>query len=145
MHAGCQERYKHSVPPARALDGAYACRINITFRFFRPDFAPTRVPRCACGVPAVLRPDAKLRAGAMRYWWACGGQDGPGCGLWKVMDVRAEGRGPFAMDVDVRTEEGGPREAGADEEGERSTEWERVTELQGKEEPDGQDNITVAV
>jgi hypothetical protein len=81
----------------------------------------------------------------MRYWWACGGQDGPGCGFWKVMDVRAEGRGPFAMDVDVRTEEGGPREAGADEEDERSTEWERVTELQGKEEPDGQDNITVAV
>jgi hypothetical protein len=143
MHAGCQERYKHSVPPARALDGAYACRINITFRFFRPDFAPARVPRCACGVPAVLRPDAKLRAGAMRYWWACGGQDGPGCGLWKVMDVRAEGRGPFAMDV--QTEREGPREAGTDEEGERSGEWERATNLQSEEELDGPDQIKVAV
>lgn len=37
-----------------------------------------------------------------KYWWTCyaGAQnDGKGCGVWKVMDVKAEGRGPFAGDV----------------------------------------------
>lgn len=53
MTAGCQERYKHTVPPQRALDTfrpgwdamgeavragegeSYTTRINITFRFYR--------------------------------------------------------------------------------------------------------------
>ena len=33
----------------------------------------------------------------IRYWWTCyaGAQDGgKGCGMWKVMDMEAEGRGP---------------------------------------------------
>lgn len=32
------------------------------------------------------------------YWWTCTAGDqneGKGCGFWKVMDVSAEGRGPF--------------------------------------------------
>jgi hypothetical protein len=32
------------------------------------------------------------------YWWTCTAGDqneGKGCGFWKVMDVKAEGRGPF--------------------------------------------------
>lgn len=36
-----------------------------------------------------------------RYWWCChakGTNDGKGCGEWKVMDVDAEGRGPFVKD-----------------------------------------------
>ncbi|KAF4604136.1 hypothetical protein EYR38_004558 [Pleurotus pulmonarius] len=112
-------------------------RINITFRFYRPDFRPARTPRCRCGVPMILRPDMKntmgmrdgemkSRAGGgsgeggkrkgegmngnwngskvdgsgeggeMKYWWTCyayAQNEGRGCGLWKVMDLQAEGRG----------------------------------------------------
>ncbi|KAG6891339.1 hypothetical protein C0992_008793 [Termitomyces sp. T32_za158] len=112
MHASCQERFKHSIPPQQAIDlfrPAYPetaggdihpsnCRINITFRFYRPDFSPSSTPRCKCGVPTILRPDMKNRSDGRndRYWWACyaGAQnDGKGCNFWKVMDMKAEGRG----------------------------------------------------
>ncbi|THH04455.1 hypothetical protein EW145_g5511 [Phellinidium pouzarii] len=131
------------------------CRINITFRFYRPDFAATKIPRCKCGVPCILRPDMKHRVDRreddikgtqigedirnenlkgkgkeggteergvpssknrnnrkdhedreeyhIKYWWTCyaGVQnDGKGCGMWKVMDVKAEGRGPFISDLE---------------------------------------------
>ncbi|KAI0063462.1 hypothetical protein BV25DRAFT_1824569 [Artomyces pyxidatus] len=143
MHASTQERFKHAVPPQSTLDKFHPtfpppaalpgltfdpanCRINITFRFFRPDFHPDTIPRCKCGEMTTLRPDMKQRqkeqitgglkgkgrdgdgddvakrAGAYRYWWCCTAGDqneGKGCGYWKVMDVKAEGRGPFAMDV----------------------------------------------
>ena len=36
-----------------------------------------------------------------KYWWTCyaGAQnEGKGCGFWKVMDAKAEGRGPFVYD-----------------------------------------------
>ena len=39
-----------------------------------------------------------------KYWWTCyaGAQnDGKGCNMWKIMDVKAEGRGPFAGDMSV--------------------------------------------
>ncbi|CAL1704963.1 unnamed protein product [Somion occarium] len=158
MHASCQETFKHSVPPQRTIDlfhppfppplslknsgqsrdcndeegkqnqpGSNA-RINITFRFFRPDFRPSTTPQCKCGVACVLRPDMKNRytydgsstskgssepTGSgkpdstrrnvvSKYWWTChaGAQnEGKGCGMWKVMDAKAEGRGPFAGDV----------------------------------------------
>ena len=38
---------------------------------------------------------------ATGYWWTCTAGDqneGKGCGFWKVMDVKAEGRGPFVSD-----------------------------------------------
>lgn len=85
-------------------------RINITFRLYRPDFQPSSIPRCKCNVPCILRPDMKNRYAApagggeektmvAKYWWTCyaGAQnDGKGCGMWKVMDMQAEGRGPLA-------------------------------------------------
>ncbi|KXN90534.1 hypothetical protein AN958_04206 [Leucoagaricus sp. SymC.cos] len=143
MHASCQERFKHSIPPQSAIDifrttitrssatiipedpvssaglrtsnsiteaststAAYPpsnCRINITFRFYRPDFRPQSIPRCDCGVPTVLRPDMKNRTDGKtdRYWWSCyaGAQnDGKGCKFWKVMDMKKEGRGPCVGD-----------------------------------------------
>ena len=133
MHASTQERFKHCVPPQSTIDRFHAafpppsslpsvtldptnCRINITFRFYRPDFHPDTIPRCKCDIPTVLRPDMKKRHkgqgstgkstddgsdGEYRYWWACSGGDqneGKGCGFWKVMDVDAEGRGPFVRD-----------------------------------------------
>lgn len=143
MHASCQEMYKHAIPPQRTLDlfhppyppppalrdrmtfDSSNARINITFRFFRPDYKPSNIPKCKCGVPCILRPDMKnrctlpedveekrdsssskglpLRRDAVaKYWWTChaGAQnDGKGCGMWQVMDAKAEGRGPFAGDV----------------------------------------------
>ncbi|KAG9056341.1 hypothetical protein FS842_010977 [Serendipita sp. 407] len=84
MHASCQERFKHCVPPQQTIDAFKPLyppplyltkqedeeeqakmmpheisRINITFRFYRPDFAPKSIPRCHCGVPTILRPDMK--------------------------------------------------------------------------------------
>ncbi|KAL5529659.1 hypothetical protein ACEPAG_5644 [Sanghuangporus baumii] len=157
MHASTQERFKHCVPPQPVIDvfrppfprrsapgtssitssteeiPSSNCRINITFRFYRPDFAPSTIPRCKCGVPCVLHPDMKKRVDhqdtslngprdnkecpegkrrwkslevdnrpQIKYWWNCysGAQnEGKGCGMWKVMDVKTEGRGPFIGDL----------------------------------------------
>ncbi|KAJ3510591.1 hypothetical protein NLJ89_g4587 [Agrocybe chaxingu] len=117
MHASCQERFKHAIPPQNAIDlfrptfpktpnGTVEpsnCRINITFRFYRPDFRPESIPRCKCGVPMALRPDMKNQneEETDRYWWSCyaGAQnDGKGCKYWKVMDMKGEGRGPYVGD-----------------------------------------------
>lgn len=150
MHASTQERFKHCIPPQptidmfrppfprRSIPGASPvvqgetpssnCRINITFRFYRPDFMSNSTPLCKCGVPCILRPDMKQRVDRrddkseakgskankekdsndlkgkddstchIKYWWTCysGAQnEGKGCNMWKVMDVKAEGRGPF--------------------------------------------------
>ncbi|KAG0143017.1 hypothetical protein CROQUDRAFT_661764 [Cronartium quercuum f. sp. fusiforme G11] len=83
MHGSCQERYKHCIPTQNTLDvfkpsttnaGSHIERINITFRFYRPDFRPTRTintpnelhptmlmgtPKCHCGIPTILRADQK--------------------------------------------------------------------------------------
>src|SRR5271170_2961673 len=106
MHASCQERFKHSIPPQPSIDIYHPsyprsseetiepsnCRINITFRFYRPDFHPHSIPRCKCGIPTVLKPDMKNRQDGQtdRYWWICyaGAQnDGKGCNFWKLMDM----------------------------------------------------------
>lgn len=156
MHASTQEKFKHAVPLQNSIDmfhppfppppsltddktrlaklqGASNVRINVTFRFFRPDFLSHTIPRCDCGIPCILRPDMKnryrhetgndleggtstqaspsgassggtrgMKAAVTRYWWACavgGRNDGKGCKYWKVMDVKVEGRGPFAAEV----------------------------------------------
>ncbi|KAL7419602.1 hypothetical protein Q5752_005514 [Cryptotrichosporon argae] len=92
MAGGCQERWKHTVPPQKALDlfrpawdedmnpvppdrqKTYTSRINITFRFYREDFLPEPgtgpyglregTPMCRCGIPATLRADQKAKARA---------------------------------------------------------------------------------
>lgn len=154
MHASTQEVFKHCVPAQNTIDMFHPpypppadladdevlqklsepsnARINITFRFYRPDFRAQTTPRCRCDVPCILRPDMKNRYEDMptaqagtaaedgedstdsppddsrkrsmvaKYWWTCyaGAQnDGQGCGYWKVMDVKAEGRGPFVGDI----------------------------------------------
>lgn len=119
MHAATQESFKHSIPPQSVLDlhrplhshpsrpssspEPTNCRINITFRFYRPDFNPKSTPRCKCGVPTILRADMKNRHDGKtdRYWWTCyaGAQnEGKGCNFWKVMDMKAERRGPTFAD-----------------------------------------------
>jgi len=115
MHASTQERFKHSVPLQKAVDLFHSpfpppfkmehdvsnYRINITFRFYRPDFRPETTPRCRCNIPCVLRADMKGRtADEIRYFWMCyaGVQnEGKGCSFLKVMDCVSEGRGPFTQ------------------------------------------------
>lgn len=84
------------------------CRINITFRFFRPDYRPSTIPRCKCGEATILRPDMRGKRdkdGRLdRYWWACQAgkkieNEGRDCGMWKEMEAKAEGRGPFVGDL----------------------------------------------
>ncbi|KIM57620.1 hypothetical protein SCLCIDRAFT_130065 [Scleroderma citrinum Foug A] len=119
MHASTQESFKHSVPPQSVLDLHRPLyphpsrpssppeptnrRINITFRFYRPDFNPKSTPRCKCGVPTILRADMKNRHDGKtdRYWWSCyagAENDGKGCDFWQVMDMKAERRGPTFAD-----------------------------------------------
>ena len=79
MHASCQEIFKHSIPTQRVIDPfhppfphpdqpsggdeieASNARINITFRFYRPDYRSSTTPKCKCGIPCILRPDMKNR------------------------------------------------------------------------------------
>ena len=117
MHASAQENYKHAIPTQGVIDSfrpafnrhghpddnsdSLNIRINITFRFYRPDFKPSSIPRCECKVPCILRPDMKGRNEkglVTRYWWACysGAQnEGKGCSNWRVMDCKKEKRWPF--------------------------------------------------
>lgn len=111
MHLGCQEDYKHSIHPVGATKGldlhplAGARRINITYRNYRPDYAPTLLPRCQCG-QAVLR-SAKPFTGdgksheqgarpwhGRRYFWHCDGDKNPGsegCGYFKWATFTTDG------------------------------------------------------
>lgn len=85
MHPPCQEHFKHTIPPQRTIDvfrplgrdgPVHTERINITFRFYRPDFRPkdasaprpdrsdgsrsgpsVETPVCHCGIPTILRAD----------------------------------------------------------------------------------------
>ncbi|WWC68770.1 uncharacterized protein I206_102705 [Kwoniella pini CBS 10737] len=164
MNGGCQERFKHTVPPQKALDlyrpsfdkaetpiplcdqKTYTSRINITFRFYRDDFHPEPTigpygpregtPLCKCGIPTLLRADQKAKArtrllppspqkssstsadsaGAglckekgddfviddMLYFWQCQSPaktgDMKGCGFFKILDMKKEGRGPCLKD-----------------------------------------------
>ena len=130
MHPPTQEVFKHAIIPQTVIDTfrycpsscppstslsddsdsqleSSNCRINITFRFFRPDYRPSTIPRCKCGEATILRPDMRGKRekdGRLdRYWWVCQAgkkveNEGKDCGMWKEMDVRAEGRGPSVGD-----------------------------------------------
>lgn len=134
MHPPTQEVFKHAIIPQTVIDTfryrssnfpstvstplldddpssqlkSSTCRINITFRFFRPDYRPSTIPRCKCGEATILRPDMRGKRdkdGRLdRYWWACQAgkkveNEGKDCGMWKEMDARLEGRGPFVGDL----------------------------------------------
>ena len=134
MHASCQERFKHTIPPQQTIDAFKPAfpppttqsvpnemmppdtsRINITFRFYRPDFSAKTIPKCQCGIPTVLRPDMKRRENSsmvseweqtakMRYFWMCyaGAQnDGKGCSFFQVLDMEKEGRGSRVASVSL--------------------------------------------
>lgn len=132
MHAGCQEGFKHAVIPQKSIDlfrlrdvpqagqhfgtiGSdgycrFTQRINITFRFYRPDFCPTEnlpyppLPVCKCGQPCILRPDMKNKQegsdGRYRYFFQCqagAATEGKSCGHYEPLDMK--GRGPCIKDA----------------------------------------------
>lgn len=74
MHAEMQEEWKHSIAPAQAIDPhpiAGNRRINITYRDYKAYLHPRFTPKCACGVPSVLRVVQKKRENWGRYFWMC--------------------------------------------------------------------------
>jgi hypothetical protein len=125
--------FKHTIPPQPAIDAfkpscpppddfeeeapsPSTSRINITFRFYRPDFRPDSIPRCHCGAPTVLRPAMKKRGPpssvgehmhrssqgkfeAIRFHWMCHAgarNEGQSCNFYQALDMEAEGRGSQA-------------------------------------------------
>ncbi|KAF8328884.1 uncharacterized protein EI90DRAFT_1487495 [Cantharellus anzutake] len=118
MHPPTQEFFKHSIPTVKSIDTfrpnhprilgedtrKYNERINITFRFYRPDFQPTFIPRCHCegNIPMTLKSNQKRRGEDASFFWQCqaGAQnEGKTCYYWKEMDMEAEGRGPCIKDI----------------------------------------------
>ena len=94
MHAEMQEEWKHSIHPAPTITPhplALNKRINITYRYYRPEFAPELTPRCRCGIPTQLKTVQRQRANRGRYMWMCqrgsaanaGEYEGKGCGFFE--------------------------------------------------------------
>ncbi|KPI37301.1 uncharacterized protein AB675_1548 [Cyphellophora attinorum] len=74
MHAEMQEEWKHSIAPAQSIDPhpiAGNKRINITYRWYREEFHPSKTPRCKCGTPTVLKCVQKRKETRGRYMWMC--------------------------------------------------------------------------
>ncbi|KAL1409494.1 hypothetical protein Q8F55_003477 [Vanrija albida] len=122
MTAGCQER----VPPQRALDTfrpgwdieqqviptedqkAYTTRINITFRLLRAD--QKAKARARLGGASSTNGQKRTINGVevvdddMVYFWQCQSPTSTGelkgCGFFKILDMKGEGRGPCVADVD---------------------------------------------
>ncbi|CRG89272.1 hypothetical protein PISL3812_06308 [Talaromyces islandicus] len=81
MHAEMQEEWKHSVPTAQTISPhpiAGNRRINITYRSCRESLHPRNIPRCRCGVPAVLRCVQRKQGSHGRYMWMCYAGYSPG-------------------------------------------------------------------
>ncbi|ROW05537.1 hypothetical protein VSDG_00073 [Cytospora chrysosperma] len=81
MHAEMQEAWKHCIAPARAVDPhplAGNRRVNVTYRDYKAALHPRHTPRCACGVPTVLRVVQKRRENWGRYFWMCHAGNVPG-------------------------------------------------------------------
>ncbi|KAF3927843.1 hypothetical protein ABW20_dc0103025 [Dactylellina cionopaga] len=74
MHAECQESWKHSVHPANNIQPhplAGNKRINITFRCYRENFTPGKIPKCKCGVGCVLKTVQRVKEKMGWYFWGC--------------------------------------------------------------------------
>ena len=91
MGPGCQEDYKHSIHPVGSTKGldlhpiAGAKRINITYRKYRDEYAPDKLPKCQCGqvVLRAAKSGADTGQGGKlwhkhRYFWHCDGDKKPG-------------------------------------------------------------------
>ncbi|KAG5358042.1 Alpha-ketoglutarate-dependent dioxygenase alkB-like protein 3 [Yarrowia sp. B02] len=95
MHAGCQEAYKHSIIPVQAKqiglhERAGKARFSLTFRHYKKEFTPNKIPQCKCGEPMILKPVFKKAAGQKSdYFWTCGQTyQGKGCGSFEWYDKK---------------------------------------------------------
>ncbi|KAK7203396.1 GRF zinc finger protein [Myxozyma melibiosi] len=96
MHAPCQEKFKHSVIPARKVDPhpiAGNVRLNLTYRMFRQEFSPENSPTCKCGITMVLRCVSKKQDSLGKYFWSCASayQQETGCDLFIWQPVTDDG------------------------------------------------------
>ncbi|RDA90882.1 hypothetical protein CP533_3240 [Ophiocordyceps camponoti-saundersi (nom. inval.)] len=97
MHAEMQESWKHCIAPALAIDPhpvAGNRRINITYRDYREAMHPTKTPKCACGVPCVLRVVQRRRENLGRYFWMCHAGNVPGrtaCAMFRWAEFDDDG------------------------------------------------------
>ncbi|RKP38079.1 hypothetical protein BJ085DRAFT_14470 [Dimargaris cristalligena] len=74
MLPSMQEEYQHSVPRYTPIDPhplSGNIRINLTFRYSRPDYSADHTPHCHCGVPCELRAVTKQEATLGRYYYMC--------------------------------------------------------------------------
>ncbi|KAK0636934.1 GRF zinc finger domain-containing protein [Bombardia bombarda] len=105
MHAEMQEEWKHSVAPAPTIDPhplAGRRRINITYRDYRPAFHPRLTPKCACGVPGVLRVVQRKKENWGRYFWMCQTGKVPGregCTFFQWAEFDEDGEPVVAVGV----------------------------------------------
>lgn len=118
MHAEMQEAWKHAVVPASSATGGITPhplsdrkRINITYRWYRPEFGPEMTPSCRCGVKCVLK---YVRG---KYCWICQTPgrvvtnedgslsavgDGKGCGWFGMAEFDDEGRPAQGKNLSAR-------------------------------------------
>ncbi|RKP11625.1 hypothetical protein BJ684DRAFT_1276, partial [Piptocephalis cylindrospora] len=88
MHPPCQEEWTHQIPSHRvglhSVSGP--ARINLTFRMYRPEWGPSSVPKCHCGIPAILKSVVKQQHGFGRYFYFCDARkasDGDKCSFFQ--------------------------------------------------------------
>lgn len=88
MHPGCQEQFKHCVPPVSNLDPdplLGTVRISLTFRHYKSNVSP---PKCRCNEPMLMRTTLPDPAGKYKYIWQCSQHyvGKMGCNETKVYD-----------------------------------------------------------
>lgn len=109
MHAEMQETWKHSIAPTTAIDPhpiAGNKRINVTYRYYKPNFHPKFTPKCHCKIPTVLRCVQKKSENLGRYMWMCHASYTPGqkgCTFFKWAEFDDDGEPPWKDIVEQST------------------------------------------
>lgn len=89
MHSGCQEIYKHCVPPMRCVEPdplLHETRISLTFRNYLPQFTSDRIPKCKCDQIMILRNTIATAENRYKYIWQCGNKYSENTGCDEVKD-----------------------------------------------------------
>ncbi|KAJ1978605.1 hypothetical protein H4R35_001830 [Dimargaris xerosporica] len=87
-----QEQYQHSIARFTPIDRhpvSDDMRINLTFRYYRPEYAAEHTPRCRCGVPCELNVVTRTQETLGRYYYICtadAAHGGPKCGFFQWLE-----------------------------------------------------------
>lgn len=92
MHGGCQEYFKHSIPPMKSVDPDPLLgtnRLSLTFRMYRPQLNDRTLPKCQCNIAMILRNTFPDKNGDYEYIWQCAMhyKDGKGCNQTKIYSL----------------------------------------------------------